>query len=233
MEAAGLVKALSAVNDRVSAVTLRCGISRKPRLVAVSKLQPVSAIQALYAVGHRDFGENYVQELIDKAEKLPSDIRWHFIGHLQSNKVNTLVRNVRSLAFVETVDSVRLARALDSAASTRGTPLQIFLQVNTSEELTKSGVDQQKLTELATFVSRNCSALSLRGLMTIGAAGDGSSDFRRLAGARQSIAEALGLQPDSLELSMGMSQDFELAVEMGSTNIRVGSTIFGARPAKT
>lgn len=203
------------------------------RLVAVSKTKPASDVREAYEAGQRDFGENYVQEVLEKAPVLPQDIRWHFIGHLQSNKVKALIEGVPSLFMVQTVDSEKLANKLDSAvgAAQRGTPLSVLVQVNTSGEESKYGVVPEECVALAQHIARNCSNLHLAGLMTIGMPDYSSrpENFACLADCRKQVADSLGLKESDLELSMGMSGDFEAAIEMGSTNVRVGSTIFGAR----
>lgn len=200
------------------------------RLVAVSKTKPNEDIMQLYAIGHRHFGENYFQEVSEKAAQLPSDIRWHFIGHLQSSKASKLIRNVPNLYMLETIDSAKLATKLHAAieGSDRSDPLNVLIQVDTSGEDTKSGVNMEELPALVDHIVTTCSKLSLRGVMTIGAPGD-LTCFDRLIAARQLVAQRLGSEEQSLELSMGMSGDFEEAVRRGSTNVRVGSTIFGPR----
>lgn len=205
-------------------------VSTKPvRLVAVSKTKPAEYIQTLYDHGHRDFGENYFQELVEKAELLPKDIRWHFIGHLQSSKSSKLVRAVSNLAMIETVDSMKLATKLQNACESAGrAALDILIQMDTSNEDTKSGVDMHELIPLAEEINRTCPALRIKGLMTIGAPGD-MSCFDKLASARDVLASALGVDKYTLELSMGMSGDFEEAIARGATSVRVGSTIFGPR----
>ncbi|EFN58933.1 hypothetical protein CHLNCDRAFT_48564 [Chlorella variabilis] len=222
----------------MAAAAARAGrAGRPPRLVAVSKTKPAEAVREAYEAGHRVFGENYVQELADKAPLLPQDCAWHFIGHLQSNKVKALLEAVPNLALLETVDSAKLASKLDSTVASLGRPpLAVFVQVNTSGEESKYGVEPQDCLALARHIHEQCPHLRLAGLMTIGMPDYTSrpENFRCLADCRRAVCAALGLQEGDLELSMGMSGDFEAAIEMGSTNVRVGSTIFGARqyPAK-
>ncbi|KAK8807486.1 hypothetical protein WA171_000442 [Blastocystis sp. BT1] len=202
-----------------------------PRIVAVSKKKPAENIQELYDYGHRDFGENYVQELMDKAEILPKDIKWHLIGHLQSGKCNQLLRKIPNLWVIESVDSIKLAEKLNSACSLaeRKDPLNVFVEVHTSGEESKSGCLPEEFTSLAEFILSECPKLRLMGLMTIGKL-DAPPEpyFTKLIQLRDSFVEK---HPEvgTLELSMGMSGDWETAVKMGSTNIRVGTTIFGAR----
>lgn len=225
--------ALRDVAQRVQDASSKAGHAKPARLVAVSKTKPAEAVKEAYDAGHRTFGENYVQELLDKAPELPSDIQWHFIGHLQSNKVKALVEGVPNLAMVETVDSAKLADRLDRcvAAAGRAEPLAVAVQVNTSGEESKYGVEPSEVVALAAHVAKSCPHLRLAGLMTIGMPDYSSrpENFECLSKCRDEAAAALGLSPGDLELSMGMSGDFEAAIAMGSTNVRVGSTIFGAR----
>ncbi|PLW11973.1 hypothetical protein PCASD_21427 [Puccinia coronata f. sp. avenae] len=220
---------------------------RKVRLVAVSKLKPASDILTLHReTGHIHFGENYVSELQQKAKTLPDDIKWHFIGALQSNKCKILGA-IPNLFAVETVDSLHKAELLEKsrsglASSTPVDPLEIYLQVNTSEESTKAGfivqLDQplssSALHSTAKFIKQDCRWLKLAGLMTIGSITQSKSDqgtnkdFQRLVQLRDQLSESLG--GPQLGLSMGMSADFALAIKMGSNNVRVGSSIFGERP---
>lgn len=227
----GVAQAIKDVTRRIEAAQRRAGTTRPPRLVAVSKTKPVSQLQEAYDAGQRTFGENYVQEIVDKAPELPSDIQWHFIGHLQSNKARQLL-GVSNLVAVETVDSVKLANKLDSAVEAlEREPLDVMVQVNTSGEESKFGVEPTDAPQLAKHIQEACKHLRLRGLMTIGMADYSSrpENFTCLKGVRSEVSQALGLPEEDLELSMGMSGDFEQAIEMGSTNVRVGSTIFGAR----
>lgn len=208
------------------------------RVLPVSKTKPVSLIRQIYDAGHRCFGENYVQEIIDKAPQLPEDIEWHFVGHLQSNKAKTLLTGVPNLAMVHGVDGEKVANHLDRAVSNLGRhPLKVLVQVNTSGEVSKSGIEPSSVVELARHVKHHCPNLVFSGLMTIGMPDYTSTpeNFRTLSNCRADVCKALGMAEDQFELSMGMSGDFELAIEMGSTNVRVGSTIFGPReyPKKT
>ncbi|XP_061363917.1 uncharacterized protein LOC133307423 isoform X3 [Gastrolobium bilobum] len=233
----GAVAAFRSVMQRVQQAAERAG-SRPDRIrvVAVSKTKPVSMIRQLYDAGHRCFGENYVQEIIEKAPQLPQDVEWHFIGHLQSNKVKSLLSGVPNLAMVEGVDNQKMANHLDRAVSTLGrNPLKVLVQVNTSGEESKSGIDPSNCVELAKHVKLSCPNLEFSGLMTIGMLDYTSTpqNFQTLSNCRTEVCKALELDEEQCELSMGMSGDFELAVwnsiEMGSTNARIGSTIFGPR----
>ncbi|CAL6335996.1 unnamed protein product [Bathycoccus prasinos] len=202
------------------------------RLVAVSKTKPVEQLREVYDAGHKIFGENYVQEILEKAPKLPKDISWHFVGHIQSNKAKALVQGVPNLKVVETVDSKKLADKLNVAveqckALREERLLDVMVQVNTSGEESKYGVAPgENVVDLAKHIRDNCKELKLIGLMTIGMPDYTSKpeNFDRLKEERKTRD-----YERALELSMGMSGDFENAIAMGSTNVRVGSTIFGAR----
>lgn len=221
------------VRDRVSQA---CQAAGRPAdsalLVAVSKTKTVQDIQTLYDAGYRHFGENYFQELTEKAAVLPKDIHWHFIGHLQSSKASKLIREVPHLFCLQTLDSeklaVKLQAALENQKELRNSSLQIMIQVRTSEEETKSGVLPEEAPVLASFVMANCPCLQVAGLMTIGAPGDFSC-FDRLQHSRDLVAAQCGLKKEDLRLSMGMSADFEEAIRRGADIVRVGSTIFGER----
>lgn len=225
--------ALRSVLLRVRQAAERAGTQHDlVRVVAVSKTKPVSLIRQVYDSGHRCFGENYVQEIVEKAPQLPEDIEWHFIGHLQGNKVKTLLGGVPNLAMVEGVDNEKIASRLDQVVSTLGkNPLRVLVQVNTSGEESKSGVDPSACVRLAEHVKLRCPNLVLSGLMTIGMPDYTSTpeNFWTLRNCRLAVCKALGISEDQCELSMGMSGDFEQAIEMGSTNVRIGSTIFGPR----
>ncbi|XP_024384807.1 uncharacterized protein [Physcomitrium patens] len=231
------VQALRDVMQRIQQASER---ANRPvssvRLVAVSKTKPVKMIREVYDAGHRHFGENYVQELIDKAPQFPEDTKWHFIGHLQSNKAKALVTGVPNLYMVEGVDSEKVADHLDKAVSGLGRPpLKVLVQVNTSGEASKSGVEPSNCVELAKHIEEKCPNLHFSGFMTIGNLDYTSTpeNFKTLASCQEKTCRELGIPMEEFELSMGMSSDFELAIEMGSTNVRVGSTIFGAREYAT
>jgi len=200
----------------------------------VSKTKSAELVESVYAEGHRHFGENYVQEIVKKAPELPKDIQWHFIGKLQSNKCKMLLAGVPNLFMVETVDSVKLATKLDAAsASNRDRPLSVCVQVNTSGEASKSGCSPSDCVGLVRHVVEKCKHLHFSGLMTIGRYGDTTSEcFEILSSCKSKVLKAIDL-PSSVktnfELSMGMSGDFPLAIKSGSTSVRIGSMIFGAR----
>jgi pyridoxal phosphate enzyme (YggS family) len=211
----GLAERLAAIRARLPA-----GVT----LIAVSKTQPPEAIREAYAAGQRDFGENYAQEWRAKADALADlqDLRWHFIGGLQTNKVKYLAGRV---ACVHTVDRVELARELSRRHEARGARVQVFLEVNVGGEASKEGCAPAEVPALAAAV-RALPALELQGLMCIPPPEDDPRPhFRRL----RALRDELGLP----HLSMGMSADWPVAVEEGSTFVRVGTAIFGARPPRT
>jgi pyridoxal phosphate enzyme (YggS family) len=196
-------------------------------LVAVSKTQPPERIRAAYDAGQRDFGENYVQELRSKQEALSdlAGIRWHFIGHLQRNKARQVVGRV---ALVQTVDSLGLLEELGKRAVAAGTEAEILLQVDVAGEETKSGCSPEELRTLVT-AARERPGVRLRGLMAIPPWEDEPEGSRRHFVALRELRDGSGGTAALPELSMGMSGDFEVAVEEGATIVRVGTAIFGAR----
>jgi pyridoxal phosphate enzyme (YggS family) len=227
---------LRAVQDRLAQACAR--VQRDPRevrLVAVSKTKPSALIRECFEAGQLEFGENYVQELTEKAPTLPASIRWHFIGRVQnSRKARDLVA-IPNLAMVETIHSDQAAadlnRHLTTAPRQCQFPLPVLVQVNTSAEVSKSGVAPDQCLPLVDFILTSCPALHFAGLMTIGSPVPlpDHNDFARLAALREDIYRTFSSLPRSLELSMGMSHDFEEAIRYGSTCIRVGSAIFGER----
>jgi hypothetical protein len=219
---------LAEVRGRIDRAAAACGRARSSiRLVAVSKTKPAAAIREAYAAGQRDFGENYAQELGAKASELADlpDLRWHFIGHLQSNKAR-VVAPVAHL--VHTVDGASLARELGkrTAAARPGIRLGVLVEVNVGGEAQKSGAAPEAVPGVLDAIAAE-PALEVRGLMTI-PPHDGDATrraFEALAALRDQHGGAARLP----ELSMGMSDDLEVAIACGATIVRVGTAIFGAR----
>ncbi|HKA89026.1 MAG TPA: YggS family pyridoxal phosphate-dependent enzyme [Haliangiales bacterium] len=202
---------------RIAAACARAGRPESAvTLCAVSKTHPAPAVREAHAAGLRDFGENYVQELLPKAAELADlDLRWHYVGHLQRNKAKDVVGRV---ALVHGVDSLALAEALDRRAAA---PLDVLVQVNAGDEDSKAGVAWDEVPALVAAI-RRLARVRCRGLMAIPPPSeDNRPRFRRLA----ELAASLDLP----ELSMGMSDDFEAAIEEGATIVRIGTAIFGAR----
>lgn len=277
---------ISQVRKRISQASSDAKREKEPRLVAISKLHPPTSILAAHKhcqPAQVHFGENYAQELEAKAKVLPESIQWHFVGKLQSNKAK-LVASIPNLFLIETLDSIKLANALEKvrAGLEDSEPLGVYLQVNTSGEENKGGLSplqseseakQSEVYKLAIHVIQECKHLQLKGVMTIGAATNSQAskekgdvqdsekkaeeiaaearsvnpDFDTLYTTRQVLVKALrksdGIQSakdryptllsgddkGGLELSMGMSNDLEVAVRAGSDNVRVGTDCFGVR----
>jgi pyridoxal phosphate enzyme (YggS family) len=207
--------------------------SKKVTLVAVSKTKPVADIMALYELGQKDFGENYVQELVEKQQQLPPDIRWHFIGHLQSNKVRSIAPFVH---LIHGVDSLKLLKEIDRQAEKNGRIIDVLLQVHIAQEETKFGLDQQELeTILSAFADAPLQHIRIRGLMGMATFANNPAQVRGEFLFLRKIFDDCRVKYDRMEsfniLSMGMSGDYQLAIESGSTMVRIGSLIFGERSA--
>ena len=214
---------LADVKARMALACERAG--RAPgsvRLIAVSKKQSDAAVREAYAAGQREFGENYAQELSQRVAAMADlpDARFRFIGHFQSNKASMLARTG---AAVDTVDSVLLAEALSKRV--RHVPIEVLIQVNVAREPQKAGVAPDGLADLVA-ATRALPGVALRGLMTVPPAGDDVEAARPVFRRLRELAAEHGLA----ELSMGMSADFEVAIEEGATMVRVGTTLFGERP---
>lgn len=207
--------------------TLPQGVS----LVAVSKFHPAEAVLEAYAAGQRLFGESRAQELTAKAATLPADIRWHFIGHLQTNKVKPVVA---AASLIESIDSERLLMAVDREAERQGKRMDVLLQVHVAREETKFGFSPEELLDLIRRrVFENLKAVHICGLMAMASNTDDTDrvrdDFMKVAALRD---EVMRIAPDLRGfdiLSMGMSHDYMTAIECGSDMVRVGTAIFGER----
>jgi len=200
-------------------------------LVCVSKFHPVEAIREAYEAGERDFGESRVQELQRKVPMLPADIRWHFIGHLQTNKVRDLLRLRPYL--IQSVDSLRLLQAINDEAARLGIVQNVLLEVHVAREESKTGLTPSEIEDLRLKIE-DCKNVHPLGLMTMATNTDDEQEIRRCfteaANSQQLIANSLPAKP---VLSMGMSDDYSIAIECGSTMVRIGSTIFGERSLTT
>ncbi|KAK3387441.1 hypothetical protein B0H63DRAFT_493710 [Podospora didyma] len=242
--ASALVSQLQGVSERIAAAAK----GRSVRLVAVSKLKPANDILALHEAPTRQlhFGENYAQELGQKAELLPRTIQWHFIGGLQSGHCKNLAK-IPNLWCVSSIDTLKKAQLLDKhrgdllKSEPSASKIKVHVQVNTSGEESKSGcAPGEETVSLCKSIVNDCPNLHLLGLMTIGAiarsvattAENENEDFVLLTEQRDLVAKELGLDRE-LELSMGMSEDFEGAIALGSHEVRIGSTIFGTRSARS
>lgn len=226
----GIKERLKAVQDQIRETALRC--NRSPEeitLIAVSKKQSVEAIIEAIDDGVETLGENYIQEAVDKIEQITQKALWHFIGHLQSNKAKVAVKY---FDLIHTVDTLKLAEAINHQAQKAGKIQKILIQLNISEEETKSGATAAEAIDLAEAVS-HLKNLSLRGLMGMPPFFDDPEKarpyLRKLAQIRDAIKRE-NISGISMEhLSMGMSDDFKVAIEEGSTMVRIGTAIFGSR----
>lgn len=207
--------------------TILSELPQSVKLVAVSKFHPLSAIREAYDAGQRVFGENRPQEFAAKVPLLPADIEWHFIGHLQTNKLK-LVLPYASL--VESVDSVHLLEAISRWAVSEGRTVDVLLELHLGSEKTKSGLSEE---EILSICGAPLEGICLRGLMGMATNTDDKavirSEFERIAALKREINERFPSLESFTELSIGMSDDWPLAVEAGSTTVRIGTAIFGPR----
>ena len=221
---------LQEVEEKIQSACQRAGRDRSEvTLVAVSKTKPAATLQEAYELGVRVFGENKVQEIREKYEVLPKDIEWHMIGHLQTNKVKYIVDKVR---LIHSVDSLRLAEMIEKEAEKHNRVVDILLEVNVAEEESKFGLKTDEVLPLAERITE-FSHVRLRGLMTIAPFVENPEKNRTI------FADLHKLYVDIKEknidngtvniLSMGMTNDFEVAIEEGATMVRIGTGIFGAR----
>lgn len=221
---------LTSVREQMDAACKRAG--RDPEevtLLAVSKTKPLSLLQAAYDAGARDFGENKVQELVDKIPQLPSDIRWHLIGHLQRNKVKYIVDKVY---LIHSVDSLKLAEKIEKEAEKKQVDVNVLIEVNVAEEESKFGTTTEETLALITQIA-GLPHVHIKGLMTIAPFVENAEDNRQYFKAlRQLAVDIANKNIDNVSmdiLSMGMTGDYTVACEEGSTIVRVGTGIFGER----
>lgn len=215
-----------AVNEKVYHQIIQEFANASVTLVAVSKLKPTSDIEVLYKLGQLDFGENYVQELVEKQAVMPANINWHFIGHLQSNKVKYIAPFVH---LIHGVDSLKLLQEINKQALKNNRVIDCLLQVHIAKEETKFGMDAPELSD-ALEAAKHLPNVNIRGLMGMAS----FSDDQDLVGSELTYLHGLytahhfNVQPNAV-LSMGMSADYALAIKLGSTMVRIGSLLFGAR----
>lgn len=207
--------------------------SKGATLVAVSKTKPVSDILGLYNLGQRDFGENYVQELVEKKDQLPQDIRWHFIGHLQSNKVKYIAPFIH---LIHSIDNEKLLKEVNKQAAKHNRIIHCLLQVHIAQEDTKFGMDEGELEVLINRINTDRQAwdhISLNGLMGMASNTDDAKTVRNEFKFLKQLCDTYFLQPtishQSSTLSMGMSGDYKTAIDEGGNMVRIGSLLFGAR----
>jgi pyridoxal phosphate enzyme (YggS family) len=237
----GIPENIVAVRERIAVAAAKAGVKAGDvTLVAVSKTRTPDEIKAAIEAGVTDLGENKVQEITAKYDILRiftensaknRNIKWHMIGHLQSNKVKYLVDKV---SLIHSVDSQRLAEEIDRRAGARGATMEVLLQVNVAAEESKYGVRPDELKRLASGIVEKCRNVRIRGLMTIVPAADDPEEVRRYFVGVKALYDAIGCEYESERLdfkwlSMGMTHDFEVAVEEGANMVRVGTGIFGPR----
>ncbi len=213
-------------------------LGNKATLVAVSKMRTVEEIKALYDLGQRDFGENYVQELVEKQLLLPGDIRWHYIGHLQTNKVKYIAPFVH---LIHGMDSFKLLKEINKQGQKLNKPIRCLLQVHIAREETKFGLSEDELEELVQGLSapeamKEYGFVKICGLMGMATFTDDLEKVRREFMYLQTLFDKYSqIKLDHFhftKLSMGMSDDYKVAIESGSNLVRIGSLLFGRRPAK-
>jgi len=199
-------------------------------LVAVTKTHPAEVVRSAYDLGLRHFGENRVQELVRKKEELPEDILWHLIGHLQSNKAKYVAPFVH---LVHSIDSLETAKELSKRAEQHNRTVPVLIEVNVSNESSKHGIQSGQLFPILEGILREAPFLELHGLMTVAAFEENPEQVRpQFINLRKLLEESRSRYPELTafkELSMGMSNDFEVAIEEGATIVRVGSALFGER----
>ena len=225
-----VVENLREVEKKVCEACRRSGRDRdEVTLIAVSKTKPVSMIEELFAVGTRDFGENKVQELCGKYEALPKDIRWHLIGHLQRNKVKAVVDKA---CLIHSVDTLRLAEAISQEAQRQGRVVPVLIEVNVAGEESKFGVSPEE-TEKLVGEAAKLPGIQVQGLMTIAPFVENPEENRAVfSNLKKLYVDIKTKNIDNVAmnvLSMGMTNDYEVAIEEGATMIRVGTGIFGVR----
>ena len=230
----GIRENLDTVKRRMENACKECGRGlSEVKLVAVSKTKPLSALEQAYACGCRDFGENKVQELVDKYDAMPKDIRWHMIGHLQRNKVKYIVDKV---FLIHSVDSLRLAQEIEKEAAKKEITVDILVEVNVAGEESKFGTTSEEASSLVEKIAK-LPHVRVKGLMTIAPYVEDSEENRPyFAKLKQIYVDIIHKNIDNVfmeELSMGMTGDYEVAITEGATYVRVGTGIFGEREYMT
>lgn len=221
---------LSEIEEKIQESCAKVGRDRKDvTLINVSKTKPVELLLEAYACGTRDFGENKVQEILDKYDKLPNDVRWHMIGHLQRNKVKYIVDKVY---MIHSVDSLRLAEEISKEAVKKQVDVKILIEVNVAEEDTKFGISTDETIQLVRDVAK-LPNISMEGLMTVAPFVENPEENRHyFAKLRELSVDITKKNIDNVSisvLSMGMTGDYQVAIEEGATMVRVGTGIFGER----
>ncbi len=211
------------VLDQIKATKEKTSSKKNPILIAVSKKRSVESIQVIYNLGHRIFGENYPQELLEKSKKLPKDIEWHLIGHLQTNKVKKILEEIPNI-IIESVDRIDVVKKIAQYADIKN-PTKVYLEINISNEDSKTGCPLEKIYEVIDEIIKNKDKLNLVGIMSLGKIGD-KQEFEKMIQIKNEICEKYGLNKDKFIASFGTSQDFQDAILSGSDEVRIGHQIF-------
>ena len=230
MEYEFIQKNINKVNENIdNALKCRKETSNNVQLIAVSKTKPWEMLQVAYDSGCRLFGENKVQEIMDKYDKLPNDIKWHMIGHLQTNKVKYIIDKV---ACIHSVDSVRLAEAISKEAVKKNRVIDVLIEINIADEESKFGIKPENAIDFIREISV-LPGIHIKGLMTVAPYVEDSEENRPYFVKMRELSVDISKENidnvDMSELSMGMSGDYEVAIEEGATFVRVGTSIFGER----
>lgn len=221
---------LKEIIENINKIKEKNNITREIQLIAVSKTMSADKVKEAIDAGHLDFGENRVQEGIEKIEKINDDrVTWHLIGHLQSNKASKAVRNFN---FIHSVDRIKIADKIQNFCEQYEKQITVLIEVNTSGEESKYGCKPEETEKLAKHILTSCKNLQLKGLMTVGPLYGGNKgareSFQKLNSIKLDLADKLGNEYMEF-LSMGMSGDYEIAIEEGATHLRIGTAIFGER----
>jgi len=211
------------VLDQIKATKEKTTSKKNPIVIAVSKKRSVESIQVIYNLGHRIFGENYPQELLEKSKKLPKDIEWHLIGHLQTNKVKKILEEIPNI-IIESVDRIDVVKKIAQYADIKN-PTKVYLEINISNEDSKTGCPLEKIYEVIDEIIKNKDKLNLVGIMSLGKIGD-KQEFEKMIQIKNEICEKYGLDKDKFIASFGTSQDFQDAILSGSDEVRIGHQIF-------
>ena len=209
------------VNDDIEKAKKEKNITKDIKLIAVSKKRKIEDIKIIYDNGQRIFGENYVNELLEKYENLPKDIEWHLIGHLQTNKVKHLVEKIPNI-IIESVDSVKVAEAINKHATQK---IKVYIEVNIGNTETKTGADIKDIYNIAETIINKCEKLELIGIMSLGNVNN-LNEFKQMIDIKNDFCNKYNLNKEKFIASFGTSQDYYNAILSGSDEIRVGHTIF-------
>lgn len=213
------------VVETISKILSQTVKTKYTKLLVVSKTRSVEQIMNLYNQGQRDFGENYLNEIIEKSQKLPLDINWYMIGHLQTNKVKKLL-SVPNLYAIESVDSLKLAKELNSQCDKINRDnLNVYLQINISGEQTKSGINPDDVLKIYEDIIKECDRLKVIGIMSLGEIGN-TKQFEQMFELKSKICEKFNGNMDEFVLSLGTSDDYDKAIEYGSNEVRIGGLLF-------